>query len=734
MSEGGFTIMARIRTSQDGAIFTKTSSQTKWAPGGKSLFIRGGHLTYDIGWVGAVKSKKRVNDGKWHSIAMTWETTGEVQFFIDGKSSGGGQLSPKVRPDNPVVRIGFAASDFPALPYFDGELQDVQFVGHAMDRKQIQDANTIQTIDGAIAHWPLGSDQRTVDIAGKHLLVSVIGDAVQEPQLSPVVAGLSQSIAGADWSIREGNQLCLTIPAGQDPLKFLLWTRSADSSTATDELASVVINEPAPDLRKLTAGGPPRWPDRLRTKVELGEDSGPFAVDVLQVPASNPWLARIRLTGFDFFDDGDSMAACAWDGDVWKVTGLSKLDDPSANQSIELTWHRIASGLFQPLGLRIVDGRIYVSCRDQICILNDLNDDGETDFYECFNRDHQVTDHFHEFAMGLQTDDEGNFYYAKSARHALKAVVPHHGTLLRVSKDGSETTILAKGFRAANGVCLNPDGTFIVTDQEGHWNPKNRINWVREGGFYGNMFGYHDVTNSSDSAMEQPLCWITNDFDRSPAELLWVESQKWGPLNRRLLNLSYGYGKVYVVPHEEVDGQKQGGMIELPIPQFPTGIMRGRFRPADQQLYLCGMFAWAGSQQEDGGLYRLRHTGKPVYLPVELAATNDGITMSFSDQLDRDSTQDVENYSVRAWSLRRTANYGSKHYDEREWKVANAILADDGHTVSLSIPEIEPTWCMEIRYQLSSSSGNRIDGTLHNTIHHLRKQADTLRDGVGAGH
>ena len=84
----------------------------------------------------------------------------------------------------------------------------------------------------------------------------------------------------------------------------------------------------------------------------------------------------------------------------------------------------------------------------------------------------RVTDHFHEFAMGLQTDAVGNFYYAKSARHAKTALVPHHGTLLRVSKDGSRTDIIAAGFRAANGVCLNPDGSFIVTDQEGHWNPK----------------------------------------------------------------------------------------------------------------------------------------------------------------------------------------------------------------------------------------------------------------------
>ena len=195
---------------------------------------------------------------------------------------------------------------------------------------------------------------------------------------------------------------------------------------------------------------------------------------MLTHPETNPWLAQVRLTGFDFFPDGDSAAVCAWDGDVWKVTGIDALGET-------LTWKRIATGLFQPLGVRIVNGDVYVTCRDQIVILRDLNGDGETDFYENFNNDHQVTEHFHEFAMGLQTDDEGNFYYAKSARHALPALVPHHGTLLRVSRDGQHTEIIANGFRAANGVCLNPDGSFVVTDQEGHWNPKNRINWVHEG-------------------------------------------------------------------------------------------------------------------------------------------------------------------------------------------------------------------------------------------------------------
>ena len=403
-----------------------------------------------------------------------------------------------------------------------------------------------------------------------------------------------------------------------------------------EALRAFARTSPQPaSLEPFTKGGPRRWPEVLKTQAVVGADSQAFAIDVLTHPTNNPWNCQMRLTGFDFYPDGRRAAVCTWDGDVWQVDGL---DAPAKG----LTWQRIASGLFQPLGLKIVKDKVHVSCRDQIVILHDLNGDGETDFYECFNNDHQVTEHFHEFAMGLQTDAEGNFYYAKAARHALKALVPHHGTLLKVSKDGSKTEILATGFRAPNGVCVNPDGTFFLTDQEGFWVPKNRIDLVERGGYYGNFWGYHDVTDTSDSAMKQPLCWITNAFDRSPSELLWVTGDGWGPLKGSLLNFSYGYGKVYVIPYEKVDGQVQGGMCALPMPHFPTGVMRGRFHPRDGQFYGCGMFAWAGNQSQPGGVYRVRYTGKPVHLPVGLSAKKSGMAVTFSAPLDRKSASDPE--------------------------------------------------------------------------------------------
>jgi putative heme-binding domain-containing protein len=540
---------------------------------------------------------------------------------------------------------------------------------------------------------------------------------------APVLAGLLEPTKVCTWTA-EGNRLCLRIPAGEKPLDLSLWlTREADGWPLESLLAALPTAEPRSDLPTRLKGGLPRWPQLLTTEAVLGNSDGPFAVDVLTHPASNPWLAQVRFTGLDFYPDGDRAVVCAWDGDVWLLRGLSKLGTGTRDMKPiarpQLTWQRIASGLFQPLGIKLVDGKIYVTCRDQLVILRDLNGDGETDFYECFNNDHQVTEHFHEFAMGLQVDDRGNFYYAKSARHALPAVVPHHGTLLRVSADGARTEILATGFRAANGLCLNPDGTYVVTDQEGHWNPKNRINWVTEGGFYGNMFGYHDVTDTSDEAMAPPLCWITNEFDRSPGELVWTPRDAWGPLGGALLNLSYGNGKLFVVPFEDVGGRKQGGMCALPMPALPTGVMRGRFHPHDRQLYACGMFAWAGSATQPGGLYRIRYTGHPMHLPTKLRARRGEMEITFTEPVDRTAAGDPANYSLKTWSLKRTADYGSPHLNEQPLAVKAVTVSEDGRSVTLQTPTLRPTWGMEIVCGLKTSDGKPFERVIHNSVFEL---------------
>ncbi|MFT4540642.1 MAG: putative heme-binding domain-containing protein [Planctomycetota bacterium] len=729
VSEGDFSLTARIRTQDNGTLVALTGNQPEWLPDGLTWFVRDGRLAVDIGWVGSFVGSEQIADNDWHQVALSYRhASGEIQFHVDGRADERvGHLRRKGLLVEPVLRIGYTASNFPNPSYFKGRIEDVRFFNRALDHVELRAiASDADMSDApAVAQWKPSelAGNQVLDLARqqRHALLhrgSNTSSVLQVPAVA--IAGIEGQVQGMLWSAVDGN-LRLHIPAAEDARKFTLWFGATDSREAASALADeVVIDNPARDLEPKLHGGPARWSQVLQSEAKIGAGDGPFATDVFVRPTDNPWFCRLRLTGFDFLPGADSAIVSAWDGSIWKVSGFASLPDTLGTRSAKLSWRRIGSGLFQPLGVKVLGEKVFVTCRDQIVVLHDLNGDEEIDWYECFNNDHQVTDHFHEFAMGLQSDAEENLLYAKSARHALPALVPHHGTLLRVSKDGERTEIIANGFRAANGVCLNPDGTFVVTDQEGHWNPKNRINYVRQGGFYGNMYGYHDVTDEADDAMDQPLVWITNNFDRSPGELLWVDSEKWGPLNGQLLNLSYGFGRVFVVPHEEVLDQMQGGMCALPINDFPTGIMRGRFHPEDGQLYMAGMFAWAGSQQQAGGLYRLRYTGKPVHLPVELSATKAGVRIRFSGGLDPEAAETPANYQVKVWGLKRSKNYGSPHVNEHALEVSAARLSADGYSVLIELPEIAPTWGMEIRYQLRSDAGTAFSGTIHNTIHNLK--------------
>lgn len=713
LTDSDYSIYARIKTLQDGTIFSQTVSQNEWIPQGKTFFLRGGRPTFDIGWVGAVNADRKVNDGKWHEVVMTWQQDNHrVRFYVDGESAGSGKLAPEKKINDQVVRIGFTNDNFPATSFFDGAMSEVRFYQRKLSGKEIKDAKNIPTHD-LLGYWHSQTGSEISEQSGdKALDAMVIGSSRRKKPAGGLL--VDSSMKNASWTYDSAGNIRLKIPAGE-PMNLVIWHCPIETMDEALRIQKQLPKNGQPqNLSPLAVGGPANYPEKLTTQIIRGDGDGPFAVDVFERPKQNPWNCQLRLTGLDFLPGGNEAVVSAWDGSVWRISGFGSADSDT------LTWQRIAAGLFQPLGIKIIDEKIFVSCRDQIVILHDLNGDGETDWYENFNSDHQVTEHFHEFAMGLQADEAGNLYYAKSARHALPALVPHHGTLLKVSPDGEQTEILANGFRAANGVCLNPDGSFVVTDQEGHWNPKNRINWVRPGGFYGNMFGYHDVTDESDAAMDDPLCWITNAFDRSPAELLWVDSEKWGSLNGSLLNFSYGYGQIHIVPHEEIDGQMQGGMCALPIEKFPTGVMRGRFHSGDGQLYCCGMFAWAGDQQKPGGLYRVRYTGKPVHLPIDLSATADGLAIKFSGEVDEVTACDPKNFAITIWDLKRTKNYGSKHFNERRLMAETAELQSDGKTISLTIPDIKPTWGMEISYSIKTISGKSLRGKIHNTIHRLK--------------
>ena len=80
--------------------------------------------------------------------------------------------------------------------------------------------------------------------------------------------------------------------------------------------------------------------------------------------------------------------------------------------------------MYEPFGLQVIDGLVYVTCKDRLTRLHDLNDDGEADFYESFSADDDVSTFFHAFNFDLQRDTQGNLYYAKSGQYTRPMPCP----------------------------------------------------------------------------------------------------------------------------------------------------------------------------------------------------------------------------------------------------------------------------------------------------------------------
>ncbi|MFK7850741.1 MAG: DUF6797 domain-containing protein [Akkermansiaceae bacterium] len=493
-----------------------------------------------------------------------------------------------------------------------------------------------------------------------------------------------------------------------------------------------------PDFDKLTAGGAGIWKEVLTTegKVSTKKDQ-PYVTDVLTLPEDNPWKSNLRFGGFDFIDK-DSAALSSWNGDVWIVRGLE-------GDWKELKWQRIASGLFETLGLKVVDGQIYVNGRDQITKLIDLNEDGEIDYFKVFNRDVYVSANFHEFAFDLQTDAEGNFYFSKGGPvrgggRNFEKILPHHGIVAKVSKDGKKFEVLATGLRAPGGVGIGPDGQITTGENEGTWQPCCKINFLPTNEIP-SFFGTEQTRQSlKDAPYREPLVYLPMDVDNSGGSQIWIPKYaNFGLKTGELLHLSYGKSSIYRVLPVTRSGKLQGGVVKMPI-SLQSSAMRARFH-GDGSMYVLGFRGWQTNAANKCAFQRIRYNedAGPILLPNKLEYTDQGVKISFPVKLDEELAEDPTSFSVQRWDYVRGPQYGSgefsvdkvdkearelalkkesKKFRNRDTaKVESAKLSSDGMTVELKIEGMKPSMSLKVGYDLEDLDGEVLNSEVHMTVY-----------------
>jgi hypothetical protein len=677
-------------------------------------------LRYYAGWTGGFldlsKTHLTSSKGSWHALIQ-----GEVKFS-SRRSSGWAReerfADPRPIPAGPLPREWgrFKGS------YRHGDRVVFNYLVGATEVFETPDSLTTngltlftRTLHVEAHEAPLVLRVCDVDLAGG---AAKIADSERGD-----TAGVGGAQATWIRVVGEGARAFVTpdgsfqvrLPASRTPARYQVIVWSGPPARATPKAVDALPLPPSLDPKSLCHGGPARWPQALTTKGRLGFGAQSYLVDTAVIPESNPWRSWMRLVAFDFFSDGRA-AVSTWNGDVWLVSGLDERLE-------RVTWKRFAAGLFEPLGLRIVNDELFVLCRDQLMRLRDLNGDGEADFHECFNHDTWVSPSYHAFAFDLQTDRAGNFYYTRCGQRVDPAL-PLNGGLVKISKDGARAELIATGLRAANGLAVGPNDEIVCSDNQGNWIPSSRLNWIQPGGFYGYL--PHARRNPPPTDYDPPLCWLPMKLDNSSGGQVWVTSDRWGPLQGQLLHTSYGRGTLFLVLPEDVSGVKQGGAVPFPL-KFDSGIMRARFNPRDGQLWVCGLRGWQTSGGRDGALQRVRYTGGPVRMPSALHVFSNGLSLTFTCALEEASARDDQNYAIEQWNYEWTEKYGSPDFSVEDPRrqghdtvtINSSTLSADRRTVFLEIPGLQPVMQMRIHFRLKAADGAPVEHEIYNTINRV---------------
>ena len=461
------------------------------------------------------------------------------------------------------------------------------------------------------------------------------------------------------------------------------------------------------DLAALTKGGPTKWPDWLETKGTIGTQK-PFATDTLTIPFDNPYGTLFFLTGHDFFADG-SAAISTMTGEVWLVRGIDE-------ELGTLRWKRFATGLHQPLGLKIVDGLIYVLGRDQITCLRDLNHDDEADFYENVSNALTTSPGGHDFIVGLERDSQGRWLTASGNQGICRVDA--------TKQIPAAVEVLATGFRNPNGLGLSPDGRFITTSvQEGDWAPASSICQVELGANEGAFFGAGGPKPGQTVA--KPMLYLPRGEDNSCSSQAFVTGEAWKDLagEGNFIHLSSGGGSAWFVMRQQVAGQWQASALRL-SQAFASGVQAIRFHPTDGQCYITGMQGWGTYTPDDGCFQRLRYVGGEAGIPVGWEARNNGILLRFASAVKPDPA--VAPFA-QCWNYHYSAAYGSPEYSLRysdtpghdPLEVRSVQVLDGGKALFVEIPQLSPAGQVHLSIPLKSEFEEVPTVELFATVHAL---------------
>ena len=398
-----------------------------------------------------------------------------------------------------------------------------------------------------------------------------------------------------------------------------------------------------------------------------------------------------RVGGMDFLPDG-SLIVCCWepDGGVYRVTGIDGADD--AKRSVT----KFAHGLAEPLGIKVVNGRVFVLQKQELTELVDSDRDGVADEYRCIADGWNVSANFHEFAFGLVHRDGWLYFNLATAINpggaSTRPQVPDRGRTVRVRIEDGRTEFLTHGLRTPNGIGVGVDGEIFITDNQGDWLPVSKVLHLKTGAFYN---GYAAVPAGWRAPkVTPPVVWLPqNEIGNSPSEPALFRA---GPFAGQMMHGDVTHGGLKRVFVEKVGGEYQGAVFRF-SQGMEAGINRVKAR-ADGAIFVGGIGSsgnWGQEGKKRFGLQRLTANGEGSFEMLKVEARANGLLITFTEPLHARSALRAADMQVQRWRYVPTAAYGGPKVDTVTLQPRS--VTTDGRRAFVELADMPPDHVYYVR-------------------------------------
>lgn len=433
----------------------------------------------------------------------------------------------------------------------------------------------------------------------------------------------------------------------------------------------------------------------------------------------------LEVSGMATLPD-DRLAVSIRKGEIWILDGV--YDDPPE----QVSYHRFASGLHEPLGLAVKDGAFFTVQRSELTKIRDTDGDHIADEYLTLAKGWGTTGNYHEYAYGPQLDHDGNLWltlnigmgFGKAHQSRLiseprlgVSQAPWRGWGMKVTPDGELIPVCA-GMRSPSGLGINRAGDLFYTDNQGNWVATNSLHQLRHGAFYHHpaalasmglpgapVTGIESVPGglSYPAALKRiprlqpPAVWFPyKKVGQSITDIQLDDSGgKFGPFDGQFFVGEFTLSSVYRVFLERIDDQYQGACFPF-REGFASAVIRLQ-QGADGSLF-AGLSnrGWSSLGPAAYGLQRLVWTGKTPFEIQQMKAQPDGFELVFTQPVDARSAADPQAYSLESYTYQYHQTYGSEEIERQPLSIAEAHVSTDGLRVRLVVAGLREHFVHEL--------------------------------------